>query len=226
MNTIKVWDPFVRLFHWSLVSAVIAQLVTAESYTSVHAVVGYFIVALLVLRILWGFIGPKYARFNNFIYPPTEIKGYLRGLLQGRPKHYTGHNPAGGAMVCVLLVLLLLITLTGLLTYGAKGKGPFASPSAAGVTIARADEDHHPNADHGDSDHDVGDRKNMRDYGGHGASSHFWKEIHETLVGVLIFLIVVHICGVAASSFLHKENLILAMITGRKPAPNPHRKNS
>jgi cytochrome b len=216
MNTIKVWDIFVRAFHWSLVVAIITQLVTAEDAKSVHAIVGYFIVALLVLRIIWGFIGSKHARFKDFVYPPADILGYLKGLFQGRPKHYIGHNPAGGAMACLLLFTLVLTTLTGLLTYGSEGKGPFALQPASFVNSAAANDEHQRSDE--DRDHHDSAEYDQKDQHGQGnlQSGHFWKELHETLVGFLLFLAGIHICGVIASSYVHKENLILAMFTGKK----------
>lgn len=216
MNTIKVWDIFVRAFHWLLVVAIITQIITAEDAKSVHVVVGYFIVALLVLRIIWGFIGSKHARFKDFVYPPADIFGYLKGLFRGRPKHYIGHNPAGGAMVCLLLIALVLTTLTGLLTYGAEGKGPLAMQPASFITSAAANDEHQgSDADRNDLD---GAEYDQKDQHGKGdpQSGHFWKEIHETLVGFLLFLAGIHVCGVIASSYVHKENLVLAMITGKK----------
>ena len=213
MKTIKVWDIFVRIFHWSLLAAIIAQLITAESAKSVHVTVGYFIVALLILRIIWGFIGSKHARFKDFIYPPADVLGYLNGLLRRQPKHYLGHNPAGGAMVCLLLLVLVLTTFSGLLTYGAEGKGPFASRPAGFTSIAVASDD-----DHGDTeDHEAAEYAPHNHSGeNHSEGAHFWKEIHETLVGILLFLAGVHVCGVLASSYVHKENLIKAMVTGKK----------
>jgi cytochrome b len=214
MRTIKVWDIFVRLFHWLLVIAIITQLATAEDVKSVHAAVGYLIVTLLVLRIIWGFLGAKHARFKDFIFPPTEIMGYLKGLFQGRPKHYIGHNPAGGAMVVLLLAVLALTTLTGLLTYGAEGKGPLALKTDGLVRMAAADDttersDAAPNS-HQDAEY------GQKDGHSRGKSGHFWKEIHESLVNFLLFLVGLHVCGVIVSSYVHKENLILAMITGSK----------
>ena len=203
MNTIKVWDLFVRIFHWSLVGAIIIQIITAESFKSLHAMDGYFIAVLLILRIIWGFFGSRHALFKDFIYPPAAIFGYLNGLFRGRPKHYIGHNPAGGAMVCFLLFVLVLTVLTGLLTYGAEGKGPLALKPAGFVTIAFADDDDFS-------------KKNFHDHQSSSEKNHFWKEIHETFVGVLIFLGCVHVCGVIASSYVHKENLVMAMITGYK----------
>jgi cytochrome b len=216
MRVIKVWDLFVRTFHWLLVVAVITQIVTAEDAKRVHVAVGYFIVALLVLRIFWGFVGSKHARFKDFIYPPADIFGYLKGLFRGRPKHFTGHNPAGGAMVYLLLLVLALTALAGFLTYGAQGRGPLAMQPANLVSVAAADDEHHQGAEGREgSEHDQEAHHRQAD----PQKGHFWKEIHETLVGFLLFLAVVHVCGVIVSSYVHKENLILAMITGNKKVP-------
>jgi cytochrome b len=216
MRVIKVWDLVVRSFHWLLVVAIITQIVTAEDAKSVHVAVGYFIGALLVLRIFWGFVGSKHARFKDFIYPPAEVIGYLKDLFRGRPKHFSGHNPAGGAMVILLLLVLGLTALTGFLTYGAQGKGPLAMQPANFVSVAAADDEHHQSAEGRESsEHDPDADHRQAD----SKKSHFWKEIHEALVGFLLFLAIVHVCGVIVSSYVHKENLIRAMITGNKKVP-------
>jgi len=217
MKTVKVWDIFIRVFHWSLVASIITQLITAESLKKVHVNVGYFIIILLLSRIVWGFIGSKHARFTDFIYPPHEIFGYLKGLLKRNPKHYIGHNPAGGAMVFTLLFFLLLTTTAGLKTLGAEGKGPLADLPISIVNEAHADEDR-DNSHADQEDHD-GRKYNREDRDEHDEAEkkeHFWKEIHEFFVGVIIFLIVIHISGVIVSSYLHKENLIWAMFSGEK----------
>jgi cytochrome b len=210
MKTVKVWDLFVRFFHWSLVAGVVVQLATAEDMKNIHAKVGYVIVVLLILRIIWGLVGSTHARFVDFIYPPADILDYLKGLIQRRPRHYIGHNPAGGAMVCALLLSLVLTTLAGLKTLGAEGKGPLALQPSNIMTRAWADDDPHRSAEMGKS------AQNPHSHAGNKAQVHFWKEIHETLVGITLFLIGLHICGVIASSYVHRENLILAMITGKK----------
>lgn len=221
MKSVKVWDLFVRLFHWLLVAGIISQLVTAEEFKSVHVSVGYIIITLLILRIIWGIVGSRHARFTDFIYPPADILTYLKRLIKGRPRHYIGHNPAGGAMVCALLVTMLLIGLTGLMTLGAEGKGPLARYSQYTTAYARAD-DHPFRGDDDDSRHDKkGAHENdLHSHAGNKARAHFWKEAHEILVGISLFLIGLHICGVLASSYVHRENLILSMITGRKKAPD------
>lgn len=184
----------------------IIQLVTAEPAPKIHVTVGYFLVILLLVRVIWGFTGTKHARFSDFIYPPGDILDYLKGLFNRNPKHYIGHNPAGGAMVCRLLFIMLLVTMAGLKALGEKGHGPFAKLSASNVGLVFADSDH---------DHD---EKAAEEEGRHhGANVQFWKEIHETSVGFLIFLVVPHIGGVITSSYVHHEDLILLMITGKKP---------
>lgn len=221
MKSVKVWDLFVRLFHWLLVAGIISQLVTVEHSKNVHVSVGYIIIILLILRIIWGIVGSRYARFTDFIYRPADILTYLKRLIKGRPRHYIGHNPAGGAMVCALLVILLLTALTGLMTLGAEGKGLLSHHSQ--YTDARAWADDHPFRDDDDASrhHNKGEDENdLYSRAGNGAQTHIWKEAHEILVGISLFLIGLHICGVLASSYIHRENLILAMITGRKKAPN------
>lgn len=124
---IKVWDPVVRFFHWSLVSAFLIAYITEEDLLTVHTWAGYLIAGLLVIRIIWGFIGTHYARFSDFIYSPSTIILFLKNTLSLRAKRYLGHNPAGGAMVILLIISLLLTTTSGILLLGAEEQaGPVA----------------------------------------------------------------------------------------------------
>lgn len=214
MKSIKVWDIFVRFFHWALVVAVIVQLATAEDFKDVHVKVGYFIIALLAARIIWGFVGSRHARFSDFVYSPREILAYLKGLLRRQSAHYSGHNPAGGAMVCALLFFLVLTALSGLAAHNAHGKGAAGLPQGSAVSRAWA-HDTEQEREHGDQYYGKGQAAPM----GAASQAHFWKEIHETLVGIIIFLVILHFCGVLASSYIHRENLIMAMITGKKKIP-------
>lgn len=125
-NEIKVWDLFVRVFHWTLVAAFATAYVTEDGLEQVHVLAGYTVLALVLGRVVWGFVGSRYARFSDFVPTFTDLRRYLGGMLRGHPTHYVGHNPAGGAMIIALLVSLLLTTLTGLATYGGEGEGPLA----------------------------------------------------------------------------------------------------
>jgi len=124
---IKVWDPVVRFFHWSLASAFLIAYVTEEDLLSVHTRAGYLIAGLLVIRIIWGFVGTHYARFSDFIYSPSTIIHFLKKTLTLRAKRYLGHNPAGGAMIILMIISLLTTTTSGILLLGAEEQaGPVA----------------------------------------------------------------------------------------------------
>jgi cytochrome b len=123
---IKVWDPFVRLFHWMLVGAFLVSWLTEDEWIKLHVYAGYLIAALVLTRILWGMVGTRYARFSNFVASPVKVVRYLNDLLHFKAKRTIGHNPAGGAMIVALLLSLLITIFTGLLAYGAEGLGPLA----------------------------------------------------------------------------------------------------
>src|SRR5262245_25660248 len=110
--TIKVWDGVVRAFHWSLVAA-IAVAYLAEEGEPLHNAAGYIALGLVAIRIAWGFIGPRYARFADFVKSPTGVTRYLLEMARGHPRRYLGHNPAGGAMVVALLAMVALTAGSG-----------------------------------------------------------------------------------------------------------------
>jgi cytochrome b len=113
--TVKVWDLFVRLFHWLLASLFAVAYATGDEIERVHIAAGYVIAALIALRIVWGFVGPRHARFAGFVRPPRETLGYLCDVALLRAPRYLGHNPAGGAMIVALLAMLTGTCVTGLL---------------------------------------------------------------------------------------------------------------
>jgi cytochrome b len=110
---VKVWDPFVRLFHWSLLALVLAAFATGDEAEGAHIAIGYAIVMLLVFRILWGFIGPKSAHFSDFVKTPSQVRKFLGESLRGTAPRSLGHNPAGGFMILALLGLIGAISATG-----------------------------------------------------------------------------------------------------------------
>ncbi len=122
---IKVWDPLIRIFHWVLVVAFFIAYFTEDDFITLHIYAGYTIVGLVFIRIIWGFIGTRYARFSNFITPPRIAWQYIKDTLKLRAKRYLGHNPAGGIMVILLLGSLLISAVTGIALYGAAERaGP------------------------------------------------------------------------------------------------------
>lgn len=205
IESVKVWDIFVRFFHWALVGSIIGMYISGEDMQGVHVRLGYFVIALVLARILWGFIGTRHARFGDFLYGPSDIFHYLKSLFVDKPIHYVGHNPAGGLMILVILIALLATTFTGLKALAAEGKGPLATANPSVLSSAYADEDEH---EEDEKHYTKSDRKREKD--------EFWEEIHEGMTSFMLFLIIIHICGALISSWLHKENLILSMITGKK----------
>ncbi len=202
-QTVKVWDILVRLFHWSLVVSFIIAYFTDDEGNIWHIYSGYTVLGLILFRVLWGLIGTRYARFSHFVYSPATVFRYLRSLLGPEPKHYTGHNPAGGWMVIALLISLFVVTLSGLKVYAIEeGKGPFADNQHEITLIARA---------HADED-ELEAEKHEHDE----SEEEFWEEIHETSTNFTLILIFLHIAGVIVASRLHHENLVKAMFTGRK----------
>ena len=208
IKSVKVWDIFVRLFHWALVCAIIIQYISAESHNNLHEKNGVLIICLVLFRIVWGFFGSKHARFSDFLYRPSIIFQYLSGLIKGKPRHYLGHNPAGGLMVFVILITLLVTAFTGLKAIGSKGHGPFADKGYQIVQQALADGD--------DRDEDEAHSGNEGEHRSLNGKHESLGKLHEAMSSFLLFLIIVHICGVIVSSRIHRENLIWAMITGKK----------
>jgi cytochrome b len=126
-SQIYVWDPFVRLFHWTLVVAFTVAYLTENDLLTVHVWAGYLVGGLIVARVIWGFVGPAHARFSDFVSTPAEALRYVRDLLLLRAERHLGHSPGGGAMVVVLLVLLAATVVTGLVVYGGDQQaGPLA----------------------------------------------------------------------------------------------------
>ncbi len=165
----KVWDPFVRIFHWSLVGGFAFAFLTGDEWQSAHELAGYVIASLVGLRVVWGFIGTRHARFSDFVRPPRAVIGFIGDTMHFRARRYLGHNPAGGAMVVALLLAIATICLTGWMM----------------TTDA---------------------------YWGVG-----WvEELHELAAYSTIGLIVLHVVGVVVASIEHRENLVRAMVTGRK----------
>ena len=126
-RTIPVWDPAVRLFHWSLAGAFLVAYVTEDDWEMLHVNAGYLIGILIALRLLWGFVGTPHARFSDFVRRPREVMAYAGDAVRRRAPRYIGHNPAGGAMVVALLISLTLTVATGIALYGATD---FAGPLA------------------------------------------------------------------------------------------------
>jgi cytochrome b len=183
--TVPVWDPLVRVFHWTLVAAFAVAWITGDDWLQPHEVAGYVIVGLVLFRLAWGFVGPRHARFGDFVRPPREVAAYLADVARFSAHRYVGHNPAGGAMVLALMACLVLTSVSGVLALGVEeGRGLAAGLASWKESIA----------------------------------GEAIEEAHEFLANLALFLVVVHVAGVLLASLQHRENLVRAMLTGRKRA--------
>lgn len=171
----KVWDPLVRVFHWTLVLAVIVAWLTRHGGGVWHEWIGYAALALIAFRLAWGCTGPRYARFAQFMRSPAATLAYSRSVLAGSEPRHLGHNPLGAWMIVALL----------------------GATAAAGIT------------------------------GWLYTTDRFWglewmEDLHEASAIAVLALAAVHVAGVLFSSWRHRENLVAAMLHGRKRAPGPH----
>ncbi len=124
---VSVWDPLIRIFHWSLVTFFFVAYLSGDDLLQLHTWAGYGVLGLITFRLAWGLIGSRHARFIDFVKSPRVILQYLHDILQGRAKRYIGHNPAGGAMVLLLLAFLLGASWSGIALYGMEEHaGPLA----------------------------------------------------------------------------------------------------
>lgn len=182
----RLWDLPTRLFHWSLVLLVLLQWLTGE-YELLpmrwHYLGGYAILALLLFRLLWGFLGSQSSRFASFVRGPLAVLRYARTIHHRAPENLAGHNPLGGWSVLALLACLLLQVVTGLF---ASDDVLVAGPFAASVS------------------EDV---------------SEFFTEVHEYNKIVLLALIGAHVLAVLWHLLGKRENLLAAMLTGRRALP-------
>ncbi len=168
---VLIWDLPVRLIHWLLALCFFGAYFTAEidELKIVHFTLGYTLAALMIIRIIWGFLGTTHAKFRNFVRHPMAAIHYLRSMIRREHPTDVGHNPAGALAILALLFLGLIVSFTGWSTL-----------------------------------HEI--------YGD-------WvEEVHEVLANIMLAIVVIHIVAVVGASFLHKENLVKAMITGKKTA--------
>lgn len=172
-NFVLVWDLPVRVFHWLLVISFAGAWLTAEgeSLKMLHYAFGYSACALVFFRLIWGFIGTRYARFAQFLHGPRQILLHFRSLLTSQQHTSPGHNPAGGMVMVTLMAIIMAIGLTGYLQVSA----------VLGQSIG-----------------------------------HFMGEVHESIASLCLALVLLHVSVAIIMSFSQQENLIRAMVTGKK----------
>ena len=188
--------------------------VTADQKGPLHRYVGYAVLGLVVIRIIWGFTGTKHALFSDFICTPAKALSYLKELVTGKPKHYTGHNPAAAWMILFFLIGSIVVCLSGYKAYATKEITSSLEFNTTVSFIANAYADNEGREGHGNKHERHGKHRNEEK--GDDKRDSFWGEVHEISAQFMLVLIVLHIIGVAASSKMHNENLVKSMLTGKK----------
>ncbi len=205
---VRVWDPFVRIAHWTVVLGFFVAYFS-EDAQALHVWAGYVVGVVVVLRILWGLIGSRHARFVDFVYPPGEVLTYLRDLVTFRAKRYLGHSPAGGAMALLLLAGLLVTVGSGLVVYAIDDH---AGPLAGFVTSKASPSGGEGRSGSGEAE--SGEEGSAP--GGMAGSAELWEGAHVFLANLTLVLVVLHVAGMLLGSYVHRENLTRAMVTGDK----------
>lgn len=112
-NAQPVWDRFVRVFHWSLVSCITLNYFVLNDGKTTHQIVGYMALTLVLARIIWGFIGSRHARFVDFFPTPSRLAHHFRDVRAGNHTANQGHNPVGALMMLALMATVLALGTTG-----------------------------------------------------------------------------------------------------------------
>lgn len=200
-DTRLVWDLPTRLFHWLLVATIVSLYFTAQpgdpTWMPWHMRLGYFALGLVSFRLIWGFVGPRHARFVNFLKGPGPILQYMRGGIKA-----VGHNPMGGWMVVLMLVLVGLQATTGLFaTDDIAFTGPYNGAADTGWVTRVAGWLSHLYFVHAD-----------------GAGEKLTAIHHRNFYFGILAVVVLHLCAITLYTFVFKEKLVPAMVHGHKDA--------
>ena len=193
------WDPLVKLTHWGIVAAVLANALIVEEGSGTHIWIGYALAAILGLRLFWGLVGPAEARFSAFPPSPRRALAHIGEIAAGKATAHRSHNPLGALMVYAIWATLLVIIASGIAMAGLPAT-PRAEPSTAIATTAATEADEAGEAGE--------DAENGESEDGPAA------EVHEAAANLLYGLILLHIAGVVFESRRQRRNLALAMLPG------------
>lgn len=169
MKSILVYDFALRIFHWAFAGSLTAALVIAltvdkhSALFSWHILFGLAAGFLLLLRIVLGLVGSRYARFTRLPLRPTQALEYVRGLLNGGAQRHAGHSPGSAWAALAMFAAVPALLATGLWA----GRDP-------------------------------------------------WEDVHGFLAYALMAVIGLHLAGLVWHTLQHRENIAVAMLSGRK----------
>jgi cytochrome b len=195
----SLWDPVVRLTHWGIAVSVLWNALLTDGGGLIHVSLGWLVMALLFLRLIWGVIGPTEARFSAF--PPNLAAGvgHLRQLVTGRVRDYPSHNPAGALMAYAFWAVLVVVTATGLMMTGGATPTQVAADKAAVAS--------------GDWSALIKDDGDGKDESPLGEAA---EEVHEVAATLLLLLAALHVAGVFVESRAMRRSLVAPMLFGNR----------
>lgn len=205
------WDPIVKLTHWSIVLAVLANAIVTEEGSAAHVWVGYALAGILGLRLLWGLIGPAEARFSAFRPSLRRAIAHIQEIRQGKKSEHISHNPLGALMVYAIWSCLLVIITTGIAMAGVPGNGdrdgaPFAATELSGPASPPEEEEESEGREGSDE----------QGQGGEEHEEGAMTEVHEVAANLLYLLILLHIAGVIFETRRSGKHVVLAMLPGHR----------
>ena len=199
----SLWDPVVRLTHWGIAVSVLVNAALDEGGSLLHVSLGWLVMALLILRLLWGVLGPAEARFSAFPPNPMAALRHLRLLAMGRVRDYPSHNPAGAMMAYAFWACLALVTVTGLIMTGGATPMQVAADKAA---VASGDWSALIRESDGESS-DEGEDEGLGELA---------EEVHEVVANLLLILAALHVAGVVVEARAMRRNLVAPMLLGQR----------
>lgn len=201
---VTLWDPLVRITHWAVAGIVLMNALITKGGSVPHVSLGWALMALLIVRLVWGGLGPREARFSAFPPNPVAAVRHLRDMLSGRVRDYPSHNPAGALMVYAFWALLALMVATGLVMTGGATPMQVAADKAAvesGDWSALIDKSAE------DKSEAEGEDNSLR---------HTAEEVHEVVSNLLLLLAALHLAGVIVESRALRRNLVAPMVLGER----------
>lgn len=210
LSAARRWDPLVKITHWGVAAIVVTNALIVGEGSIAHIWAGYTLAALLMLRLLWGVVGTRNARFSAFPPSPSRAFAHISAIRQGRHEKHSSHNPLGALMAYALWVCLGVIIASGIAMAGAPPSID-ASTTPAEIISGEAHEDEHGDSDDYGEYRDDGEEEEREDEG-----EELLEEVHEAAVNLLYLLILLHIGGVAFETARSGRRVVTAMLPGGK----------
>lgn len=199
----KRWDPLVKITHWGVAAVVVCNALIVGEGSIAHIWAGYTLAGLLALRLLWGVIGTRPARFASFLPSPSRALAHIRAIREGRHEEHGSHNPLGALMAYAIWACLGVIVASGIAMAGAPPAIDAATTPAQIISGEAEEHEHGEYDEYGEgAEEDEGEEA--------------LEEVHEIAVNLLYLLILLHIGGVAFETARSGKRTITAMLPGGK----------